>query len=130
MEMERRRFIALSGSMALTAFGGCLHSSGYDAASVRQEAEVTPYEEMEEGDRIHVERGRVRQVQAADTTRYFIQTEQENGEWTNDVFGAWDGEEFEEGDTVEFWGVVEGFHETEEGGSIPDVTIVDMRSAE
>jgi len=130
MDMERRRFIALSGSVAVATFGGCLHSDGYDADAVRSQAEEVPYDEMGEGDRIHVERGRVRQVQAADTTRYFIQTNEENGEWSDDVFGAWDGEGFDEGNIVEFWGVVEGFHETDEGERIPDVTIVDMRSAE
>ena len=124
--MRRREFLAVAGTVAVT---GCLGSDGYDADAVKSEAEQVPYDEMSEGDRIHVERGVVRQVQASDSSRYFIYTEQENGEWQNDVFGTWEGEQFEVDDEVEFWGVIEDFLETEEGRQIPEVAIVDMRSA-
>lgn len=110
------------------AVAGCL-GGGYDPEAVKAEAEPVPYEEMSEGDRIYVERGQVRQVQI-DGTRYFISTEQEDDEWINDIFGEWDGDEFEEDEIVELWGVVEGTMETEEGRTFPDVTIVDMQAAD
>jgi len=114
--------------MGAAALTGCI-GGGYDVEAVRSEAEQVPYDEMSEGDRIYVERGRVRQVQS-DGERYFVSTERQDGEWTNDIFGSWDGDEFSEGDTVELWGVVEGDIETEGGSTLPDVTVVDMRSAE
>jgi len=124
--MRRREFIAAAGAVAVT---GCL-GGGYDVQAVKSQAEQVSYGEMSEGDRIHVERGRVRQIQASDESIYFVQTEQQDGEWTNDIFGRWDGDEFSEGDTVELWGVVEGTIETESGNTLPEVTIVDMQSAE
>jgi hypothetical protein len=129
--MRRRELIVAVGTAAVAA-SGCLGSGsdGYDAEAVKSEAEQVPYEEMSEGDRIHVERGLVRQVQASDSSRYFIYTEESEGSWTNDIFGTWEREEFEVDDEVEFWGVVEGSLETQEGRDIPEVTIVDMRSAE
>lgn len=130
--MRRRELIVATGTaVAVVAASGCLGSGsdGYDVDAVKSEAEQVPYEEMSEDDRIHVERGLVRQVQAADSSRYFIYTEEGEGGWTNDIFGTWDGEEFEVDDEVEFWGVVEGSLETEDG-RIPEVTIVDMQSAE
>ncbi|MDZ7687824.1 MAG: hypothetical protein U5J64_03710 [Halobacteriales archaeon] len=127
--MRRREFLAVSVTGFAGAVGGCLGSDGYDVDAVKAEAEQVPYDEMSEGDRIHVERGQVRQVQAGDSARYFIYTEQEDGEWTNDIFGTWEGEQFEVDDEVELWGVVEGTLETEEGSLIPEVTIVDMQSA-
>jgi len=125
--MRRRGFLAVAGAVVAT---GCLGSGGYNVEAVKSEAEQVPYDQMTEGDRIHVERGRVRQVQEADSSLYFIYTEEGEEEWTNDVFATWEGEQFEEGDTVEFWGVVEGSLETEGGRRIPEVTVVDMRSAE
>ena len=126
MRLRRRSFLAAAAAAAT----GCLGSGGYNAEAVKSEAEQVPYDEMSEGDRIHVERGQVRQVQAADSTRYFIYTEEGEEGWTKDIFGTWDGEQFEEGDEVEFWGVVEGSLETEGGRRIPEVTVVDMRSAD
>lgn len=127
--MRRREIIVAAGTAF--AISGCLGGSdGYDADAVKSEAEQVPYDEMSEGDRIHVERGRVRQVQAADSSQYFISTEEGDDGWTNDIFGTWEGEEFEVDDEVEFWGVVEGSLETQEGNEIPEVAIVDMQSAE
>ena len=127
--MKRRKLLVISGTAVAGMASGCLGSDGYNVDSVKSEAEQIPYGEMNEGDRIHVERGQVRQVQAADSSRYFIYTEQEEGEWTGDIYGTWEGEAFEEGDEVEFWGVVEGSLETQEGRQIPEVAIVDMQSA-
>jgi hypothetical protein len=124
--MRRRKFIVAACAATVT---GCL-GGGYDVQAVKSDAEQIPYEEMSEGDRIHVERGRVRQIQASDESIYFVQTEQNNGEWTNDIYGTWDGEEFQEDDTVELWGVVEGEIDTDSGDALPEVTIVDMQSAE
>lgn len=124
--MRRRSFLA---AVAVAATG-CLGSEGYNVEAVKSEAEQVPYDQMTEGDRIHVERGQIKQVQAADSTRYFIYTEEGDDGWTNDVFATWEGEEFEEGDEVEFWGVVEGSLETEGGRRIPEVTVVDMQPAE
>ena len=123
--MRRRKFIAAACAAAVT---GCL-GGGYDVQAVKSEAEQIPYDEMSEGDRIHVERGRVRQIQASDDSIYFVQTEQQDGDWTNDIYGTWDGEAFSEGDTVELWGVVEGEIETDGGGTLPEVTIVDMQAS-
>lgn len=129
--MRRRELIVATGT-AVVAASGCLGSGsdGYDVDAVKSEAEQVSYDEMSEGDRIHVERGRVRQVQAADSSRYFISTEEREDGWTNDIFGTWEGEGFEVDEEVELWGVVEGTLETQEGNEIPEVTIVDMRSAE
>lgn len=124
--MRRRNFIAAACAVTVT---GCL-GGGYNAEAVKSEAEQVPYGEMTEGDRVHVERGRVRQIQASDDSIYFVQTERQDGEWTNDIYGTWDGEAFSEGDTVELWGVVEGEIDTDSGSALPEVTIVDMQSAE
>lgn len=128
----RRRDLIFAAATAVVAASGCLGSGsdGYDVDAVKSEAEQVSYDEMSEGDRIHVERGRVRQVQAADSSQYFISTEEGEDGWTNDIFGTWEGEEFEVDDEVELWGVVEGSLETQEGNEIPEVTIVDMQSAE
>jgi hypothetical protein len=128
----RRRDLIFAAATAVVAASGCLGSGsdGYDVDAVKSEAEQVSYDEMSEGDRIHVERGRVRQVQAADSSRYFISTEEGEDGWTNDIFGTWEGEGFEVDDEVELWGVVEGTLETQEGNEIPEVTIVDMQSAE
>jgi hypothetical protein len=123
--MRRRGFIAAACAVAVT---GCI-GGGYNTEAVKSEAEQVPYGEMGEGDRIHVERGYVRQVQT-DGERYFVATEQQDGEWVNEIFGTWDGERFEEDTTVELWGVVEGEIETEGGDALPEVTVVDMRSVE
>jgi len=125
--MRRRELIVATGTAF--AVSGCLGSDGYNAEAVKSEAEQVPQDQMTEGDRIHVERGQIRQVQAADSSQYFISTEEGEDSWTDDIFGTWEGEEFEEGDVVEFWGVVEGSLETQEGENIPEVTIVDMQSA-
>lgn len=128
--MRRRELIVAAGT-AVVAASGCLGGSdGYDVDAVKSEAEQIPYDEMSGGDRIHVERGLVRQVQAADSSRYFIYTEETEDGWEGDIFGRWEGEQFEVDDEVEFWGVVEGTLETQEGRQIPEVTIVDMQSAE
>jgi hypothetical protein len=122
--MRRRELILAAGAVAVT---GCL-GGGYDVQAVKSEAETVPYDEMAEGDRIHVERGYVRQVQT-DGERYFVAVEREDGEWVNEIFGSWDGGSFSEGDTVELWGVVEGEIEADDGDTIPDVTVVDMQAA-
>jgi len=127
--MKRRKLLVISGTAVAGMASGCLGSDGYNVDAVKSEAEQIPYSEMSEGDRIHVDRGQVRQVQAGDSSRYFIYTEEGEDGWTNDIFGTWDGEQFEVDDEVEFWGVVEGRIETEEGRQIPEVTIVDMQSA-
>ncbi len=116
----------VAGAVTLT---GCLGSDDYDVDAVKAEAEQTPYDEMSEGDRIHVERGQIRQV-PVEGNIYFVYVEEGDDGWENDVFARWDGERFEEGDTVEFWGVVEGTIETEEGRVLPEVTVVDMQSAD
>lgn len=128
--MRRRELIVAAGAVVSVSVpvSGCLGSDGYDVDTVKSEAEQIPPSEMTEGDRIHVERGRVRQVQASDSSRYFIYTEETEDGWEDDVFGRWEGEQFEEGDEVEFWGVVEGSLETE-SGRIPEVEIVDMQPA-
>lgn len=129
--MRRRELIVGAGTTVVSvSVPGCLGSDGYDVDAVKSEAGQVPYDEMSEGDRIHVERGLVRQVQAADSSRYFIYTEETEDGWEGDIFGTWDGEQFEVDDEVEFWGVVEGTLETAEGKRIPEVTIVDMQSAE
>jgi hypothetical protein len=124
--MRRRGFLAVAGTAIVT---GCLGSGGYNAEAVKSEAEQIPYDQMTEGDRVHVEKGEVKQVQEADSSRYFIYTEEGEDGWINDVFATWEGEQFTEGDVVEFWGVVEGSLETDEGRRIPEVTVVEMRSA-
>lgn len=124
--MKRRAFLAVAGTAIAT---GCLGSDGYNVEAVKSEAEQIPYNQLREEDRIHVQRGEVKQVQEADSSRYFIYTEEGEDGWTNDVFATWEGEQFTEGDAVEFWGVVEGSLETDEGRRIPEVTVVDMRSA-
>jgi hypothetical protein len=123
--MRRRELILAAGAMAVT---GCI-GGGYDVQAVKSDAEQIPYEQMSEGDRIHVERGYVRQVQT-DGETYFVAVEQEDGEWVSEIFGSWDGDEFPEDGTVELWGVVEGEIDSEGGGTLPEVTIVDMRSVE
>jgi hypothetical protein len=123
--MRRREFIAAVG---VAGVSGCI-GGGYDTEAVKSDATTVPREEMSEGDRIHVEEGYVRQIQS-DGERYFISTEQQDGEWTKDIFGKWEGGSFQEEDTVELWGVVEGDIETEGGEEIPEVTIVDMQAAD
>ncbi|MFP4174198.1 MAG: hypothetical protein ACLFSW_00270 [Halobacteriales archaeon] len=123
--MRRRELIVAAGAVAVT---GCI-GGGYDVEAVKSEAESVPYDEMGEGDRIHVERGYVTQVQT-DGARYFVAVDQQDGEWVNEIFGSWDGEGFSEGDTVELWGVVEGEIDTDDGDSIPEVAVVDMQVAE
>lgn len=123
--MRRREFMAAVG---VAAVSGCI-GGGYDTEAVKSDATTVPREEMSEGDRIHIEKGYVRQVQS-DGERYFISTEKQDGEWTKDIFGTWDGDSFQEEDTVELWGVVEGEIETQGGDMIPEVTIVDMQAAD
>jgi hypothetical protein len=123
--MRRREFIVAVG---VAGVSGCI-GGGYDTEAVKSDATTVPREEMSEGDRIHVEKGYVRQIQS-DGERYFISTEQQDGEWTKDIFGKWEGDSFQEEDTVELWGVVEGDIEAEGGEEIPEVTIVDMQAAD
>lgn len=132
----RRRQLLAAAAAAAAATTGCIHRTSYAPEDVRAGAESRDYEtlrsgEANQGDYLHFAEARVQEVfETAERASIYTRYDEEEEDWTDDVWAAWDEPDaLSSDDEIEFWAVYEGVytHDSEQNGrELPDVTMVDF----